>query len=72
MRTLRQGKSVPCQHEGNDSKSYDSRRVVFTDFSGPLPVESVSGKKYFITFTDSFSSFKDQSLMRENVRPSAA
>ena len=38
--------------------------VIFTDVCGPLPVESLSGKRYLITFTDSFSSFKDVSLMR--------
>ena len=30
--------------------------VIFTDDCGPLPVSSLSGKRYFIYFTDSFSS----------------
>ena len=37
--------------------------MAFTDVCGPLPVESMSGKRYFDTFTDSFSSFKEVALM---------
>ena len=62
---------VPCVHgkqsrlslKSRSSKAGSPGEVVFTDVCGPLPVESMSGKRYFVTFTDSFSSFKDVALM---------
>ena len=37
--------------------------VIFTDVCGPLPVQSLSGKIYFITFSDAHSSYKEVELM---------
>ena len=62
---------VPCV-EGKQSRlSLYSRKdtatkpgeVIFTDVCGPLPTPSLGGKSFFITFSDSFSSFKDVFLM---------
>ncbi|CDF32625.1 unnamed protein product [Chondrus crispus] len=40
-----------------------SGEVIFTDVCGPLPTPSLGGKSFFITFSDSFSSFKDVFLI---------
>ena len=37
--------------------------VIFSDVCGPLPVESLGRERYFITFSDGYSSFKEVAMM---------
>lgn len=42
-------------------------QVIFTDVCGPLPLQSLSGKPYFITFSDAMYSFKEVALMENKI-----
>lgn len=45
-------------------KSFAAGDVFYTDVCGPLPVKSIGGNKYFVTFTDAMSSYKMVRVMK--------
>lgn len=52
------GKQTRLNLRGRSKKSLTPGEVFYTDVCGPLPVKSIGGNNYFVTFTDAMSSYK--------------
>lgn len=39
--------------------------VIYTDVCGPLPVQSIGGARYFVSFTDGYSGFKAVAVIKK-------
>jgi len=55
-KACRIGKSIksPCKRI-EERQSNDVCELIYSDLCGPMPIKSISGNKYFITFVDVFS-----------------
>ena len=61
------GKQSRLSSKGRSKKPLAPGEIFYSDVCGALPVQSIGGNKYFVTFTDAMSSYKTVRVMQTNA-----
>lgn len=65
--TCIKGKQTRDPFTGKGKKAKESLELIHSDVVGPMPVASLSGQKYFVTFIDDFSKKLHAYAMKQKI-----